>query len=444
MTYVLAAVVGAALAGALAWLFVRARTLAVAQRADRAERERDVKAEALAQAAQELARLETTLEHERRAAAEKLALLERAKADLTDTFKALSADAMRAGVEQLEAQARLHDERRQKAIEHVVGPIRESLAKVDGQIQHLERARSHAYGSLVEQVRSLAESQEKLRHETGNLVTALRAPSVRGRWGEIQLRRVVEMAGMLAHCDFLEQTTATVDERRLRPDLVVKLPGGKNVVVDAKVPLQAYLEAVECQDEDERTAHLADHARQIRQHIQKLSLKSYWEQFQPSPEFVVLFIPGEAFYSAALQHDPGLIEEAIGQRVLVATPTTLIGVLKAVAYGWHQETVAQSARAVSELGREVYARLSTVSEHVVTLGRRLDSAVSAYNQTVGSLERRVLPAARRLAEHGAAGPKEIAALDAVDRAAQLPQAPELLGNEEQDDLLELPRARDAA
>ncbi len=444
MTYVLAAVVGAALAGALAWLLVRARTLALVQRADRAERERDAKAEALAQAAQELARLETTLDHERGAAAEKLALLERAKADLTDTFKVLSADAMRASVEQLEAQARLHDERRQKAIEHVVGPIRESLAKVDGQIQHLERARSHAYGSLVEQVRSLAESQEKLRHETGNLVNALRAPSVRGRWGEIQLRRVVEMAGMLAHCDFLEQTTATVDERRLRPDLVVKLPGGKNVVVDAKVPLQAYLEAVECQDEDERTAHLADHARQIRQHIQKLSLKSYWEQFQPSPEFVVLFIPGEAFYSAALQHDPGLIEEAIGQRVLVATPTTLIGVLKAVAYGWHQETVAQSARAVSELGREVYARLSTVSEHVVALGRRLDSAVSAYNQTVGSLERRVLPAARRLAEHGAAGPKEIAALDAVDRAAQLPQAPELLGDEEQDDLLALPRARDAA
>ena len=232
--------------------------------------------------------------------------------------------------------------------------------------------------------------------------------------------------------------------RRLRPDLVVKLPGGKNIVVDAKVPLQAYLEAVEADDDDVRSARLADHSRQIRQHIQKLSLKSYWEQFQPSPEFVVLFIPGEAFYSAALQHDPGLIEEAIGQRVLVATPTTLIGVLKAVAYGWQQETVAQSARAVSELGRDLYARLSTLGEHVGRLGRQLDSAVGAYNATVGSLERRVLPAARRLADHGAGGPKDIAALDPVDRVAQRPQAPELTEARDDEIALELPRARDAA
>ena len=434
MAYLVAALFGAALAAAAAWLGARGRVA-------RAERERDAKAEAPGRAAQDVARLETALAHERSAAAEKLALLERAKADLTDTFKALSSETMKASLEQLEAQARLHDAHREKALEHVVRPIRESLDKVDGQIQHLERARSQAYGALVEQVRSLADSQERLRSETGNLVTALRAPSVRGRWGEIQLRRVVEMAGMLSHCDFLEQTTATIDDRRLRPDLVVKLPGGKNIVVDAKVPLQAYLEAVECDDEDDRTARLDDHARQIRQHIQKLSLKSYWEQFQPSPEFVVLFIPGEAFYSAALQQDPGLIEEAIGQRVLVATPTTLIGVLKAVAYGWHQETVAQSARAVSELGRDLYTRLATMGEHVTTLGRRLDSAVGAYNQTVGSLERRVLPAARRLAEHGAGSPKDIPALDAVDRAAQLPQAPELV---EPETALELPRARDAA
>ena len=444
MAYFAVALVAAAAAGLFAWLAARTRTVALSQRAERAERDRDAKADAYAQAAQELARVETALEHERKAAAEKLALLDRAKSDLTDTFKALSADAMRESVERLETQARMHDEQRQKAIEHIVGPIRESLVKVDGQIQHLERARSEAYGSLITQVRTLAESQERLRAETGNLVTALRAPSVRGRWGEIQLRRVVEMAGMLSHCDFVEQITATVDERRLRPDLVVKLPGGKNIVVDAKVPLQAYLEAVECVDDDERTAKLGDHARQIRQHIQKLSLKSYWEQFQPSPEFVVLFIPGEAFYSAALQTDPGLIEEAIGQRVLVATPTTLIGVLKAVSYGWHQETVAQSARAVSELGREIYTRLSTASEHVVTLGKRLDGAVAAYNQTVGSLERRVLPAARRLAEHGAGGTKEIAALEAVDRAAQLPQAPELALGDEAAVPLELPRARDAA
>ena len=444
MTYVAVALVAAALAALSVWVVARARSAALAERAERAERERDEKAQAYGDVSRELARAEATLEHERRAAVEKLALLERAKAELSDTFKALSSEAMTSSLERLEAQARLHDEHRQRALEHVVSPIRESLAKVDDQIQHLERARSQAYGALVEQVRSLAESQERLRAETGNLVTALRAPSVRGRWGEIQLRRVVEMAGMVAHCDFVEQTTATADDRRLRPDLVVKLPGGKNIVVDAKVPLQAYLAAVECVDEIERDGHLADHARQIRQHIQKLSLKSYWEQFQPSPEFVVLFIPGEAFYSAALQSDPGLIEEAIGQRVLVATPTTLIGVLKAVAYGWHQETVAQSARAVSELGRELYGRLATMGEHVATLGRRLDGAVSAYNQTVGSLERRVLPAARRLADHGAGGSKEIAPLDAVDRSAQLPQAPELVDGEPPTVTLELPRARDAA
>ncbi len=437
MTYLLVAVFGAAVGATAVW--AAARGLIV-----QAERERDAKADAVARSSEELARLETTLEHERTAAAEKLSLLERAKADLSDTFKALSADAMKSSIEQLEAHARLHDDQRQKAMEHTLRPIRESLDKVDGQIQHLERARSQAYGALVEQVRSLAESQDRLRAETGNLVTALRAPAARGRWGEIQLRRVVEMAGMLSHCDFVEQTTATVDDRRLRPDLLVKLPGEKNIVVDAKVPLEAYLRAVECDDEDERAAHLGDHARQIRRHIQKLSMKSYWEQFQPSPEFVILFIPGEAFYSAALQQDPGLIEEAIGQRVLVATPTTLIGVLKAVAYGWHQETVAQSAREVSALGRELYARLATVGEHVTTLGRRLDGAVGAYNQTVGSLERRVLPAARRLAEHGAGAPKEIAPLDAVDRSAQLPQAPELVTPVEAETALELPRARDAA
>ena len=444
MTSLGIALVAAAIAGLAVWATLRARNADLAERARRAEFERDTKAEAYAEVSRELARSEATLEHERRAAEEKLGLLERAKADLTDTFKALSSETMKSSLERLEAQARLHDEHRQRALEHVVSPIRESLAKVDDQIQHLERARSHAYGALVQQVRSLAESQERLRAETGNLVTALRAPSVRGRWGEIQLRRVVEMAGMVAHCDFVEQTTATADERRLRPDVVVKLPGGKNIVVDAKVPLQAYLEAVECVDEAARDGHLADHARQIRQHIQKLSLKSYWEQFQPSPEFVVLFIPGEAFYSAALQHDPGLIEEAIGQRVLVATPTTLIGVLKAVAYGWQQETVAQSARAVSELGRDLYARLSTLGEHVGRLGRQLDSAVGAYNATVGSLERRVLPAARRLADHGAGGPKAIAALDPVDRVAQRPQAPELTEARDAEVALELPRARDAA
>ena len=387
------------------------------------------------------ARAEVALDEERRSAAEKVALLEHTREQLATTFKALSSDALNAALERLQEGARDRDERQREAVEHLVSPIKDSLTRFDGQVKELERARSQAYGSLLSQVRSLAESQERLRSETSNLVTALRAPAVRGRWGELQLRRVVEMAGMLAHCDFLEQKTARKDERLLRPDLVVKLPGGRNVVVDAKVPLEAYLAALDAKDEDERQARLADHARQIRSHIQKLSLKSYWEQFQPSPEFVVLFIPGEAFYSAALEQDPALIEDGIGERVLVATPTTLIALLKAVAAGWQQETIAESARTISELGKEVYGRLSTLGDHLGRLGRKLDGAVNDYNQTVGSLERRVLPAARRLADHGAGGPDELDALEPVDRTAQRPQAPELVTGE---NLAELPRAADAA
>jgi DNA recombination protein RmuC len=387
-----------------------------------------------------LARAEVALDEERKAAAEKLALLEHTRVELATTFKALSSDALNAALERLQAGAHDRDERQREAVEHLVSPIKDSLTRFDGHIKELERARSQAYGTLLTQVSSLAESQERLRSETSNLVTALRAPAVRGRWGELQLRRVVEMAGMLAHCDFVEQKTAKDDDRRLRPDLVVKLPAGRNVVVDAKVPLQAYLAALDAKDDDERRAHLADHARQIRQHIQKLSLKSYWEQFQPSPEFVVLFIPGEAFYSAALEQDPALIEDGIGERVLVATPTTLIALLRAVAAGWQQETIAESARTISELGKEVYGRLSTLGDHLGRLGRKLDGAVNDYNQTVGSLERRVLPAARRLADHGAGGPDELEALEPVDRTAQRPQAPELVAR----DLAELPRAADAA
>jgi DNA recombination protein RmuC len=421
----IALLIGLALGAALAWVLARTR---------------------VARTEVALARLEVTLEEERKAAAEKLAVLEQAKEELATTFKALSSEALHSTLERLQASARDHDERQHKAIELLVAPMKESLQRFDGEIKGLERARSQAYGALITQVRSLGESQERLRLETRNLVTALRAPAVRGRWGELQLRRVVEMAGMLAHCDFVEQHTTTVDERRLRPDLIVKLPGGKNVVVDAKVPLDAYLRALEATEEAERSARLSDHARQIRQHIQKLSVKSYWEQFQPSPEFVVLFIPGEAFYSAALEHDPALIEEAIGERVLVATPTTLIALLKAVAAGWQQETVAQSAHTVSELGREVYGRLSTLGEHLVRLGRKLDGAVNDYNQTIGSLERRVLPAARRLADHGAGGPDELPAPEQVDRVAQKASAPELVEGEapESVQLAELPRAADAA
>ena len=434
---------GLALGAFAAWLALRGRAGVLAERAERLEAELRERNDRLAEAREDLARTSAAVTHERDAAAEKLRLLGEAKEELSNAFKALSAEALRTNnssflelarttLERFQTQAKDDLEQRRVAVEHLVAPIKESLAKVDGQIQHLEKARSEAYGALMGQVRTLAESQERLRAETGNLVTALRTPAVRGRWGEIQLRRVVEMAGMLSHCDFVEQVTANADDRRLRPDLVVKLPGGKNVVVDAKVPLQAYLEAIEAQDEETRTARLGDHARQIRQHMAKLSLKSYWEQFQPAPEFVVMFIPGEAFYSAALEQDPGLIEEGVSQRVLLATPTTLIGVLKAVAYGWHQETVAESARAVSRLGKELHGRLAVLGDHMAKLGLQLDRAVSTYNQTVGSLERRVLPAARRFSELGADGGREIPALEPIDKSTQVPQALELTGGPPQE------------
>jgi len=432
MTLLLGFLVGTVLGGAAAWLLARVRAAALAATAARAA---DAE-QRLASAREQVARLESTLEHERQSAAEKLALVEQARDQLTTAFKALSSEALRANstsflelasttLERFQVQARDDLEQRRKAVEQLVTPITQSLEKVDGKIQQLEQARREAYGAITQQVRSLAEGQERLRTETGNLVTALRAPATRGRWGEIQLRRVVEMAGMLPHCDFVEQVTVQADDRRLRPDLVVKLPGGKNVVVDAKVPLQSYLEALEADDPETRTARMRDHARQIRQHVAKLSAKSYWEQFQPAPEFVVLFLGSEAFYSAALDHEPALIEETVAQRVLIATPTTLIGLLKAIAYGWQQERVAESARAVSELGRELYDRLAVLGEHFVTLGKRLDGTVAAYNQTVGSLERRVLPTARRFPDLAAAGPKEIPSLAGIEKVTQAPQAPEL-------------------
>lgn len=378
----------------------------------------------------QIARLQADLHHERRTASA-----------LPDAFKAVASQTMLASLEQLETHARRQDEHQRTALETLVRPIKDALEKVDEQSRRIESERKQSYGALSTQVQALAENEARLLAETGNLVTALRAPAARGRWGEMQLRRVVEKAGMLAHCDFDEQTTVTVDERRLRPDLIVRLAGGKNVVVDAKVPLEAYLRAIEATDEAAKAAHMTDHVRQIRQHIQKLASKGYWEQFQPSPEFVVLFIPGEAFYSAALQHEPTLLEDGLGKQVVVATPTTLIALLRAVAHGWHQETVAASAREVSTLGREVYQRLATMGDHITKLGSKIDGAVGAYNEMVGSLDRRVFPAARRLAEHGAGGAKDMAALDPVDRTTQRPQAAELT---EPETVHELPRARDAA
>jgi DNA recombination protein RmuC len=389
----------------------------------------------------EAARLEERLEAERDMAEDRFrSLSSEALRQNNEQFLALARQAL--GSYQTEARGEL--EKREKAVAQLVAPIAEQLTRVDSRLEHLDRDRVRTSSMLQEQLRGMADAQERLRGETGALVAALRKPQARGRWGEMQLRNVVEMAGMVAYCDFAEQVTVHDDDRTLRPDLIVNMPGGKQVVVDAKAPLQAFLDAYEAGEETQREQHLREHARLLRDHIRKLSARSYWSQFRDAPDFVLLFLPGEHFYNAALEADPSLIQQGVDQQVLIATPTTLIALLRAVHFGWQQEKVAENAREISELGRELHTRIASVADHVQRLGKRLGGAVDAYNATVGSLETRVLVSARRFTDHGVVGhDKEIPPLEPVDRVPRAPQAPELTAVEDED-VVEAPRTLGAA
>ena len=365
------------------------------------------------------------------------ASVEEVRRQMEGEFARLSADALqRNAVQFLQlADTRLGESRqaaegdlarRQDAIEHLLGPIAEQLGRYDEGMQRLERERLASTAALTEQMRHLATSHDQLQKETRSLVTALRSPQTRGRWGELQLRRVVEMAGMLERCDFSEQVTSDGDAGRLRPDMVVHLPGGKNVVVDAKVPMQAFLDANEADDETTRRLHLASHGRQLKAHVDALARKEYWKRVEPSPEFVVAFIPGDPLLTAALEHEPGLMEYAVANHVLLATPTSLIALLRAVAYGWQQEAMEENARKISENGRNLYEAVRSLAGHFQSLGTKLKSSLEAYNDAVGSLEGNVLVKARKFKELQAAnGGEEIKPLEPIDRVPRMLQAAEL-------------------
>jgi len=375
------------------------------------------------------ARLAEAYRYARKASEQQTVLFEQTTATLKDSFSTLAGNALKDNAAQFlqlanenmqQHRIRADDAltQREQAIENLVKPIREALGKTEVEMRRMENERKQAQGSLTAHLKTLAESQRLLQNETRNLVQALRRPEVRGQWGELTLKRLAELAGMVEHCDFVEQETLQGDQGTQRPDMVIRLPDKREVVVDAKTPLDAYLSAIEATDDNARRGHLTRHARNLRARVRELSGKAYWQQLRYSPEFVVLFIPGDQFLSAALEIDHGLLEDALAQHVILATPTSFIALLRAIAYGWRQEALAENADLIREIGQELFARLSTFAEHLAKLGRNLDNSVDAYNKAVASYDSRVVPGARKFTELGIAAKKELPGVEQIERMAR--------------------------
>jgi DNA recombination protein RmuC len=373
--------------------------------------------------------LSTVLEIERKASAEQQASYQQLNQQLKDTFNAMAADALRdnnaqflrlakENLEKLHIKSEGELEKREKAIENLVKPISDALEKTETQVRKMESDRQQAHGALTKHLETIAESHRTLQGETRNLVQALRRPEVRGQWGELTLKRLAELAGMVEHCDFFEQESVQSEAGKQRPDMVVRMPDKREIIVDAKTPLDAYLSAVEASDDAERTRLLEGHARNVRARVKDLASKAYWQQFKYSPDFVVLFIPGDQFLSAALDIDRTLIEDALSKQVILATPTSFVALLRAVAYGWRQETLAENAEAIREVGQEMFGRLTTFAEHLSKLGRSLDNSVDAYNKAVGSYDTRILPGAKKFTEMGVASKKESPKLEQIERSTR--------------------------
>lgn len=383
----------------------------------------------------EAARLEAELTVERRRAEERLASLEDARTQLRETFGTMASQALkhnsgeflklaRENLRAFQTHAEGSLSQREKAVETLVKPIREALEKTEVQIRHMEHERKEAYGSLTKHLETMAESQRLLQGETRSLVQALRRPEVRGQWGELTLKRLAELAGMVDRCDFFEQEGVQTDAGRQRPDMIIRMPDKREIIVDAKTPLDAYLNAIEASNDDTRRHELERHARKVRERVRELSSKAYWQQFPQAPDFVVLFIPGDQFLSSALEYDRQLLEDALAARVILATPTSFVALLRAIAFGWRQDALTENAEIIRKVGEDLYQRLSTFTEHLAKIGRSLDTSVNAYNKAVGSFDSRILPGARKFTELGIASKSEIAEPEQVERAARTVQAGE--------------------